>query len=609
MNPKKPHTFRRMLAAVVISALGLTACAQIPVGGKVSSLKIDVPDPGLIYLSVNGPVTGADPEQIVEGFISAQVAGQKDDWKVAKEFLTPAAAAKWQPVGHTTVFAGELLLKPAEPSTTGEDHADGKPEGQTADQTEGSSDDPGDPSAGSQPTATSSARAVSVEGTINVSATIDANGIYAEAVPDAQSKLNFDLIKDHNGQWRISTVADGYYISQPIFHSQFRPVSVYFLSRDEKYLVPEIRWFWRTRAETYAVNALLAGPSEWLRDAVTTAIPSGTRLVYDSVSVDANGMAHVNLSAEALTASAADRSNLTSQIEATLLRLPGVRSVDIQVSSVDFQQNTNPELIRDPILASTPIVLTGDRLQRLSGRTVEPLETFDSLAGLDVTGLSLDETQTYGALRLGKDQLVTIPVPGEQPVTLMTGKDLVAPSIDRFGWIWSGESLSTPNLRAVTRDGTEVQVRTNWLAERSIIDIKVSHDGARIAIISAVGDQSQIEVAAVIRDGSNVPQSLSDPVTVGSALGEATLMQWLDESTLAVVGHSSTSDLESLFTVTVGGRSEMISNVNGAVSMGTGRGLRSLFIGTNTGEILSRTSTGASWSTVLEDASLPTFPG
>lgn len=578
---------RKILATAVIATLSLTGCAQIPVDGRVSSLKIDVPDPGLIYLSVNGPVTGANPEQIVEGFISAQAAGLQDDWKVAKEFLTPAAAQKWQPVGHTTVFAGELLLQPTGVESEAPEAAD--PMNSAA--------------------ARSNVREVSVEGTINVSATIDSAGIYTEALPDAQNKLNFDLVKDDNGQWRISTVADGYYISQPIFHSQFRPVSVYFLSRDNKYLVPEVRWFWRTRAETYAVNALLAGPSEWMRDAVSTAVPSGTRLVYDSVSVDANGTAHVNLSGEALTASVSERSNLTGQIEATLLRLPGVRAVDIQVNSVDFQQDANPDLIRDPILASTPMVVTNDRLQRLTGRTVEPVETFGSLADLDVTGMALSDSQTYGALRLGKDQLVTIPAPGEEPIPLITGKELVAPSIDRFGWVWSGESESPTELRAVTLDGAEVQVTANWLADRSIIDIKISHDGARIAIISAVGEQSQMEVAAVIRDGSNVPQALSAPVTVGAALGEATLMQWLDESTLAVVGHSATSDLDSLFTVMVGGRSEMISNVTGAVSMGAGRGLRSLFIGTSTGEILSRTSTGASWSTVLEDAFFPTFPG
>lgn len=637
----KPRALTALTAVVLAASLTLSACAQIPTTGKITSQDINVPDPGPVFLSADGPVRDSSPQEIVEGFISAQAAGLSDEWKVAKEFLTDSAATRWQPTGQTTIFAGELDLDeiqqrvpgaPEETTTaTGPDTQDPTahpdethtPEAPAQTQEEDGTqtvpeptdldsdpdiDNP-DAEESAAPNELVDPNAATVQGSATVAATLDGAGNYTEALPGAQTKLNFDLVRNADGQWRISTVADGYFISQPNFQSQFRPVAVYFLSADQTFLVPEIRWFWRNRVETYAINSLLAGPSSWLQDAVRTAIPGGTRLVYDSVSVDSFGAAHVNLSSEVLAATGQERKNLVSQIQATLLRLPGVRTVEIQVNSVEFLQDPNGSLVRDPILAASPIVLSDGRLFRLNGRTPQVLDAFGAVDRTDITGLAINDQQDWAVMRLGTATLATFPGPGGEPAVLMKGKGLAAPTIDRFDWAWSGEAEAAGQIRAVQRDGTEVTIAASWLAERAIINMRVAHDGSRVAIISGDGDQSQIEMAAVIRDPSGVPLSLSTPVTVGSALSDASLVQWLDEVTLAVVAHSASSDLETLFTVTVGGRSDMISSVPGAVSIGSGRDLRSLFIGTDTGEILSRTSTGASWATIHENAYLPTFPG
>ena len=718
----KQHNLR-WLATFVAGALVLAGCAQIPTSGDVVSQDISVPEIAPINLTATGPAYDASPEQIVEGFIAAQAAGLGDDRSVARDFLTPSAANKWQADLQTTVFTGDLLVERADPnaqvqtpdpvgpddthagdptgatSATNSDETNGQaqPSGESAapgsdtEQVESTapgnpskpsdSGDPSDPGNSTDPVAPPDPNRITVAGTFGVSATVTQTGVYTEALPGAQAKVNFDLVRNAQGQWRIETVADGNYMSATHFLAQFRATSLYFLSADAKFLVPEVRWYWRNRAETLAVNGLLAGPSEWLRDSLVTDIPSGTRLMYDSVSVDDVGTAHVNLSPELLSATGQHRENLTSQIHATLLKVPGVRTVDIQVNAVEFAQTPNEDLIKDPIVASAPMVLQDGTLSNLVGRTIEPIADFGSLAGLDVTGLALDDSQGFGVMRLGTSKIVALPGPtghpqgpgtesvtdpdanseqgsdpesGAQPdgegdpatgdtteseaatelpdstdpagppvtppgtlpgdpaakaTVLMKDSHLVAPSIDRFGWIWSGKTPSPGFLRTALRDGTQVEVAAPWLAERTIVAVRISHDGSRAAIISADGDQTQIEVAAIIRDPSNLPLSLGTPITVGSALVGATLMQWTDEATLAVIAHSATSDVDTLFTVTVGGRSEMISNVEGATSMGAGRGLRSLYIGTQAGEILSRTSTGASWAVVLEDAFYPTFPG
>ena len=67
----------------------------------------------------------------------------------------------------------------------------------------------------------------------------------------------------------------------------FQAAPLYFLSPDEKFLVPDTRWLPNKNLQTAVVQELLAGPSTWLRDAVTTAIPEGVQLNPEAVpSVD-----------------------------------------------------------------------------------------------------------------------------------------------------------------------------------------------------------------------------------------------------------------------------------------------------------------------------------
>ena len=93
-------------------------------------------------------------------------------------------------------------------------------------------------------------------------------------------------------------------MSEPIFDSVYRAAPLYFLTPDRGSLVPEVRWFPARNTATYAVRELLEGPSPWLRDAVRTGFPEGTRLAVESVPVDSDGTADVDLTTAVATADA-----------------------------------------------------------------------------------------------------------------------------------------------------------------------------------------------------------------------------------------------------------------------------------------------------------------
>ena len=69
--------------------------------------------------------------------------------------------------------------------------------------------------------------------------------------------------------------------------------------------------------------------------------------------------------------------------------------------------------------------------------------------------------------------------------------------------------------------------------------LRVAADGTRIAVISAGADGVSIEVAGIIRDESGAPQQLGEPIRAGASMVDATAVDWIDESTLGVLGRST----------------------------------------------------------------------
>jgi hypothetical protein len=557
---------RRVLALVLACAAALTGCAAIPTTGPINTGSPVLIDPGQPIPLISEPLQDGSPEQIVYGFLAASAAGLADQYAGARRYLTTAAAATWAPTASVLIYPST-----AQPSVEKRD--DGT---------------------------------VLVE--VPVQGSLDATGVYTEAPPAAPGELAMGLVQNADGQWRISSLDDGVVMSAADFNAYYRQMAVYFASANGSYLVPDVRWFPSNGIQTSAARALLAGPSQWLRDAVRSGAPEGTRLGPGGVAVSSDKVATVDLSVAASGASAKQRNLLIAQMAATLERLlaPVISDVRITVGGGEpWQATTDAAWTRDPQPDTGPYLIADHRLQVLKDGKVRPVPSTAELpAGAHDAALSMD-----GKLRVVMDRgrMLMLPNDGSDPVDLFQGQGLLSPSIDPFDWAWTAESGGT-GLVAVSASGEVMHIDGDWLTGTTVRSIALSRDGSRIAVVH-VGDGAQpvIDVASVLRDDKGRPQRLGASFTVGQSMTDATQVEWMDEATLAVLGLSGSLVVPTLHLVSVGGLTSALPLVDKTATIAAGRGDRALYVLDEHGSLLWRQ--GAAWTAVASGVQDAVFPG
>src|SRR5699024_10642436 len=118
-------------------------------------------------------------------------------------------------------------------------------------------------------------------------------------------------------------------------------------------------------------------------------------------------------------------------------------------------------------------------------------------------------------MRTGTDALITVPTESEpEPLVLLEAPDLVAPSYDRHGWIWTGSEQGGGDLIAVRPTGEAMPVVAEGLAEAELTALRVSRDGARVAVVATIDEVPAVEVYAVIRDENGMPVRLGAGVRI-----------------------------------------------------------------------------------------------
>ncbi|MFB8386225.1 LpqB family beta-propeller domain-containing protein [Microbacterium sp. NPDC055910] len=518
---------RWAVAMVAVLALALSACTGLPTGGGVNEGlagggDVDPPD---ISLIPDRPQAGATPEQIVDGFLRAG-SGVADDWARAQEFLAPQFRGEWDPNAGVTI---DVL--------------------------------------GSRETRLLDDDTVSV--LVSQVARVDEKGSY-ERVEEGPTTLTFELAQQDDGEWRIAEAPDGIVLDRSLFTSIFNDYSLAYFDTTWNYLVPDVRWFPRSRVASRIVAALVNRPkSEWLAASVRSAFPEGVSAV-PSVTVAAGGVATVGLTEDALALDQETRDRMQTQLKESL-RTANITQVEMVVGTTVL--SAEPVPVRRTAVSGPALVKTEAGFGFLSGDELLPIPGLSgTIADVDATAVQVTGDRDLAAVQRTDGSVWRVPAGGE--ASLVDDRPrLVEPSVDPFGIIWSVPRDTPHAVRAQLPDGTVVDVTEAWPETTEISAMAMSRDGARIAGLVTAGGRTAVWVSGVLRGDAGVPTGLGAPIVLGIAGDDGRALAWLDETTLgALAGGGETA---SVLTQPVGGPGTSVTAPSEAVSIATGSTLAS----------------------------------
>ena len=487
--------------AVAALAVLLTACAGLPTSGDVKTgLALEDADlPPDINQIAASPLPGASPEEIVEGFLDAALT-PADSWAIAREFLSTELAGTWRPSAGVTIDSGAGTREYVSDVTGDVDQA------QTGE----------------------------VRVLLDQMAQVDPAGAYTELSGDA-AVTSFTLARNAEGEWRITQAADGIVLDSDAFTEVYRRYSLQFYDQTWTHLVPDVRWFpRRSQIATTLTQSLIAGdPSAWLAPAVRSAFPADVELARDSVPVDTEKVATVELTSSALSLDAGELARMRTQLEATLSPA-GVAEVRLLVNGRDLNAGTAP--IAADRADSGAVVLTESEFGTLIGNEIT---TYDGISsqivelGAAVRTVDVAIDNSRAAVQLDTGAVFTV---GDGAVDQLDARPgLVAPSMDIYGYTWTVPSSSPQSLIAWQPDVTPVPVAGAFAEASTISDIRVGPEGVRIAAVVTVGGERWLAVAAIVRDADGVPTGIG-PAHLAAQIDDTALgLSWVGEDELVAL--------------------------------------------------------------------------
>ena len=538
----------RMLrgVALLVAALLLPACAGLPTSGDVAvGLVLGESAADVDFLPVaSGPIQGAGPQEIVEGFLEAGIT-TSDNWATAREFLAPSLQRSWRPAAGVSIDVGTetRVLTSSVP-------ADAVDEAESAD----------------------------VQVRLDLVAIVDEAGAYAEA--PGSSPTMFALERMDDGEWRITQAPDGIVIDEPRFSNVFDGYPLQYFDGAWSRLVPDVRWFPRRQSPaTTVTQALIDGsPSPWLGPAVQTAFPADVQLAQDAVLIT-DQVAEVALTRPAVGLDQVTLSRMRTQLQETL------KAAGVSVSQVRFAVDGRileagvVELVDMPADVGTLVLqdgvfgrIVGDEVTAVPGISQGIVAIDQPIASIDV---AVDDSHAAVQLADGHVYLV-----GEGSIDELDSRpDLIEPSLDPYGYTWTVPAGEPGAVKAWGSDVVEHPVANAWPNASAISDLRVSSDGARVAAVVTVGQQRWVVVAAVVRDPSGVPIELGDVKQITLISAPATGLAWLGTERLAVLVDPQGPQV---LTQMVGGPGTVEAAPEGAVSIAGARtvgGLRVVGVG------------------------------
>ncbi|MGA8118124.1 MAG: LpqB family beta-propeller domain-containing protein [Actinocatenispora sp.] len=304
-----------VLTGVVLVTVGLLSGCGVPSSGPpvvvsrapVNGSSDDAPHR---FPQVLLPSRGTNPRDLVDQFFMAAGADPRPDQlrDNVRQFFTPSSRDSWEPD-----LAGMTLVR-----------ITGYQTGQQQSSGASGSPDPDPSASGDAQGSPATTATATVDVTGNLVGLLTPNGT-VQPLPSGQSDTyheKFELEKI-NEIWRIANPPAETLLSTDAISSEYDAVTVYFVSPDQRTLVPDLRYLPATmrpeKRRTVLVDALLDGPSRWLGQAAVSAIPDRTKRRGNVVSSN-NGLI-VNLTSDASDAN--DPVLMSAQLAWTLRTVMG----------------------------------------------------------------------------------------------------------------------------------------------------------------------------------------------------------------------------------------------------------------------------------------------
>lgn len=563
-------TMRRLLALSAAAVLVMaTGCASLPRSGAVRSYTPDSPETSTLVQSARGPVKDSSPEVLVRDFLRACAAGNFDDYAKAKLYLTDEAVAKWKPDAIVNVISAE-----------------------------------------SGPSVSFDKGVARVSASLN--STVLKNGIRSMAQPGTALNQQMTLTKNADGQWRISELDQGIIIPLGTFETAYTRRPLYFLTPDLEDLVPDPRWYPRQDITVHLVQGLLDGPSKYLAPAVRNFVPKDTKLLTNSVDID-SGRATVTLSENILNIPPQAQTEMYRQFSRTLTGVTQISMVQLQVGETviggirgtggsipyDFTtligEDSDGNLVMQPGTDSPQVILKDVASRKIYGATISPVDS------------------KLIAAREGGNSIVRIDADKDTATPIFTDNNLVDPSIDRLGWIWTASSDSAQSVYALRQSDPPFRIPIESDSNSDLGNLKairVSVDGSRAAIVFQKGRVATVKIYAIHRDSSGAPLSLENPEPVVVDLNSYEEIAWINQTTLGISGQFGpigTTPINKVAQVMVGGGVQVFNIPNGADWIVGGSGNGQMVVSDPSGAMYSRV--GNSWHLMSSDLIRASYPG
>ncbi len=478
---------RRGASAVLIAVAVLcSGCLAIPSGGPVQEVEAAQEDSTTAVYQPAPPAPGADPQEIVSGFLDAQLA-YPPSTGVAEQFLTPEAADRWNPSTGTLVYA--------------------------------------EPDVGPSLSDARSGQRVDLE--VERVLSLDAAGRVVETGGSATRSFRLARVGQ---EWRLSSVPDGLLVSRKFHDDYYRAFDVFFFDQAAERLAPSVVHHpIGEQLATSLVTSLARGPRDESAQ-LRTFLP-GLSDVRPSVPLTADGIAEVELGSAVAELEVVEQGKLAAQLVRTLQQVPGITGVRISSGgspitpddrSVQPVRSWSQYVPRPGV--EGPYALVDGAAVELVGRTAREVP--------DVWGVD----PTASRLAVGSRRVATASAAGDAvAVRSRAGGEVVAlgaSDVLALSWVTGEELLvvdrpgTVPRVRAL-RDAALREVGGASLPPGTT-SFATSPDGARYAL--TVGDT--VRLGPLVREDGVVAR-LGPARTIPWDVRATGSVAWVDGSRLA----------------------------------------------------------------------------